>query len=29
MQQDGFGTFDWSDLFQTMKRIVADAKEGG
>ena len=28
MQQDGFGTFDWSDLFQTMKRIVADNKEG-
>jgi len=28
MTNDGFGVFDWSSLFQTMKRIVADSKEG-
>jgi len=27
MTNDGFGVFDWSALFQTMKRIVADSKE--
>lgn len=27
MNQDGFGVFDWSSLFQTMKRIAADSKE--
>lgn len=27
MANDGFGVFDWSSLFQTMKRIVADSKE--
>ena len=27
MTHDGFGVFDWSSLFQTMKRIVADSKE--
>jgi len=27
MTQDGFGVFDWSSLFQTMKRIVVDSKE--
>ena len=28
MTNDGFGVFDWSSLFQTMKRIVSDNKEG-
>ena len=28
MTNDGFGVYDWSSLFQTMKRIVADSKEG-
>jgi DNA polymerase-1 len=28
MTNDGFGAFDWSSLFQTMKRIVVDNKEG-
>ena len=28
MTNDGFGDFDWSSLFQTMKRIVSDNKEG-
>ena len=27
MTQDGFGAFDWSSLYQTMKRIAADSKE--
>ena len=27
MTHDGFGVFDWSSLFQTMKRIVSDNKE--
>ena len=24
MNEDGFGAFNWTDLFATMKRIVAD-----
>ena len=27
MTQDGFGVFDWSSLYQTMKRIAADSKD--
>ena len=27
MIEDGFGAGDWSDLFQTMKRISIDSKE--